>query len=99
SLIGSPPSTERKAMYLPSGDQERSLAPLGILHTCLASPPSAAIACTCGLSFSPSPLEINASCWLSGDQRGQISSRSPLVKGCASPPDVSTTQIRLRSLD
>ena len=106
SFFGSSPSSERKAIWRPrprdeegpSGDHARSLTPLGILQTCFASPPSAAIKCSCGLSFSPSPLEIKASCWPSGDQRGEESPRGPLVNGRGSPPAVSTTQIRPRCL-
>ncbi len=98
SRFGSSPSRERKEIRLPSGDHATSLTPLDILQTCLAVPPWTGKTCNCGLSFSPSPREIKARCWLSGDQRGQVSAFGPLVNGRASPPVVSTIQIRPRCL-
>src|SRR5690348_3014563 len=103
SFCGCSPSNERKAMRLPSGDHSMSLTPFGMVQTCRASPPCAAITYNCGLSLLSSPVsrEINASCEPSGDQRGQLSYRPLLLSGFCShvtPSDVSTTQTVLRLL-
>src|SRR5260221_346067 len=95
---GSLHSPEIYAMRLPSGDQARLLTPLGIVQTCLASPPSMDSRCSCGFSFSPSPLEIKASCWLLGDQRGHESARLAWLNRRGSPPALSTSQILPRRL-
>src|SRR5579859_4699505 len=95
SVLGSSPSNEMKAMRLPSGDHCRSLTPFGMAQTCFASPPSAGMTYNWGLSFSPSPFAVKARRLLSGDHLGQVSSCLRLLKGRASPPEVSTTQIFL----
>src|SRR5262245_59900072 len=91
----SPPSSPGhtslvNAMCVPVGDQTWLSAPLEMLVTALASPPSIAMRQTC---CEPLRLELNAIQRESFDQRGWLSPFSCVVSWRGSPPAEGTIQM------